>query len=215
VIDGEREGEAKNHPIASELLRIIECYHLPKRLLDNYCAARVFDFYNDPMPDIATLEAYAGETSSTLFQLAATIANNGQDARTADCAGHAGVAWTSAHILKTLPQQRARQQCYVPADMMQQAGVSIEDWQAGTQNEAATALVHALVALARQHLEKCRAAMAAIPENTRVAFLPISLISLLLDTFEKAKSRALVEPIDIAPWRKQITLWRTARRGGI
>lgn len=213
VISGERQGEAQSHPVASQLLRIIEQYHLPRQLFENYCEARVFDFYNDPMPDVTALEAYAGETSSILFQLAATIANNGMDGRTSDCAGHAGVAWTITQILRTMPRHRARQQCYVPADMMLEAGVSSEDWQAGTQNAAAKILIGDLVALARMHLDKCRVAMRKIPESSRVAFLPISLISPMLDQYEKAGARTLIEPIDIAQWRKQIILWRTARRG--
>ena len=44
-------------------------------------AARRFDLYDDPMPDLATFEGYAGETVSVLYQLAAMILNGGEPGR--------------------------------------------------------------------------------------------------------------------------------------
>jgi hypothetical protein len=58
IVSGERDGEARQNPVARELVSAIDAYALPRMALANLLDARVFDLYDDPIPDRTTLEGY-------------------------------------------------------------------------------------------------------------------------------------------------------------
>ena len=60
VLAGDRTSEGASHPIAGALVELIKKYDLQVEALDNLLEARIFDLYNDPMPDRTTLEGYLG-----------------------------------------------------------------------------------------------------------------------------------------------------------
>ena len=66
-------GAASGNPVAAALLHTIKAHGLPRTAFDNYCEARIFDLYDDPMPSRNDLEGYCGETASALIQLASLI----------------------------------------------------------------------------------------------------------------------------------------------
>src|SRR5215510_9660168 len=84
-------GEAKANPVAAALLDTIVRFRLPIEKLVGLVEARAFDLYNDPMPTLVALEAYADRTSSALIDLAARILG-GDRADVADAACDAGRA---------------------------------------------------------------------------------------------------------------------------
>ncbi len=214
LIAGTRPGEAANHPIAMALLTAINRHNLPVEVFDNYLQARVFDLYNDAMPDLTTFEGYAGETTSVLFQLIANITGgNHMAGQTATAAGHAGVAWTIVKILKKLPVHRAQQRTFIPTEIMLQSGVSSEIYQAGEVNAAMTDLVNAMTNLANEHLKKFEQALAELPSNQKSAFLPMCLIGPYIEKLKSSAANTAAQPVDIAQWRKQIYLWRASRKG--
>jgi phytoene/squalene synthetase len=62
VLTGEGQGsrgEAEANPVAAELLLAITRYDLPVETFVRLIDAHVFDVYDDPMPDMAALEAIA------------------------------------------------------------------------------------------------------------------------------------------------------------
>ncbi|WP_141049140.1 phytoene/squalene synthase family protein, partial [Brucella melitensis] len=124
LINGEARGSAEAHPVAAALIETIEKYELPRIAFDNYCEARVFDLYDDPMPSRNDLEGYCGETASALIQLAGFILDRDAAQAHAETAGHAGVAQAVAGLLRLLPIHRRRGQVYVPADMLKAIGVT-------------------------------------------------------------------------------------------
>lgn len=73
VLNGERVGEAASSPVAAALLDTIARHALPATPLLRLIEARAFDLYDDPMPNLETLEAYLDATSSTVIVLAARI----------------------------------------------------------------------------------------------------------------------------------------------
>lgn len=100
-------GQASPHPVAQELARAIEAGDLPEKALQDLIAAREFDLYDDPMPDVAALEGYLGETSSALIQLASLVLAGPEAKAGAEAAGLAGVAYGIARSLRVrnlLPQ---------------------------------------------------------------------------------------------------------------
>ena len=56
------------NPVAAALIDTIERFSLPRPPLIALIDARGFDLYDDPMPDMSTLETYCRETSSLLFR---------------------------------------------------------------------------------------------------------------------------------------------------
>jgi phytoene synthase len=78
AIEGERHGEVEANPVAAGLFAAMARYRLPAGTLLRLINARRFDLYQDPMPDMASFEGYAGEINATLFQLAAMILNDGE-----------------------------------------------------------------------------------------------------------------------------------------
>ena len=87
ALSGDGHGSVRQNPLADALLSTIETYRLPTGALLRLIAARRFDLYDDPMPDVASFEGYAGETTSVLFQLSAMILNDGVEIESGDAAG--------------------------------------------------------------------------------------------------------------------------------
>src|SRR5205807_3805222 len=66
MLEGIGHGGIEGNPVAAELQRAIVAHDLPSEPLLRLIEAHHFDFYNDPMPDSAALEAYLADTVSTL-----------------------------------------------------------------------------------------------------------------------------------------------------
>ena len=148
--------ESAGHPVAEALLDTIRKFALPTVLFENHLEARQFDLYDDPMPSLGDLEGYCGETSSSLFQLAALILGEGRDAGAADASGHAGVAYAITGLLRALPLTSARGQVYLPRDLLERHGASPEDVRARRGGAGLAAALRELCAAARGHLAKRR-----------------------------------------------------------
>jgi len=181
TIDGIYAGRTPDHPVAQALVAAIAKGGLPKHALHNLIIAREFDLFDDPMPSLADLEGYLGETSSSLIQLAALILGKGA----AEAAGLAGVAFGLAGVLRL---QKAR---YLPRDMVQDLG----------EKETITQLC----AHARQRLKEAQALQATIPRSAMPAFLPVSLTKLYLSRIERGGT------LEVTQFRRQIALWWAAR----
>jgi phytoene synthase len=181
TIDGIYVGQTADHPVAQALALAITKVDLPKHALRNLIIAREFDLYDDPMPTLADLEGYLGETSSSLIQMAGLILGKGA----AEAAGLAGVAFGLAGVL------RLRQPRYLPRDMVQGLG------------EMET--INQLCIHARKRLTEARALHGNIPPLALPAFLPASLTELYLRRIERGGS------LEVSQFRRQFTLWWAAR----
>lgn len=203
---------ASGNPIADALLTSISELELPRDAFDKYLSARIFDFYNDPMPSLADFEGYAGETASILFLFAAIALTGGSDPGAADASGHAGVALALSEALGRFAADCARQQMFLPRDRFEAGGVAMADL-FERRSEAATAQVLAgLRQVARDHLAKAQSAVARLPASVRPAYLPLALVRVDLDRLEKWASTPFEPPPPMARWRRQLAIWRAARR---
>jgi phytoene synthase len=91
-IDRPEQGENLANPVAAGLHHAIQDHGLPRPALSVMTEARIFDLYDDPMPDRAAFELYAGETASALIQLSGLILDPASAPAIAEAAGHAGIA---------------------------------------------------------------------------------------------------------------------------
>ncbi len=212
VLAGGGHGDVAANPVAAALRDVVVRYRLPPEMLGDLIDARGFDIYDDPMASVADLELYAVRTSSALIELASRILGDGKDPGTGDLAGHAGVAYAIAGLLRALPVHAARRQLYVPMELLQRYGAQAEDVFAG---EATTELRAALAELrlrARKHLDAAQAMIRTMPPAIAPALLPVALVRPTLDRMERRRYRPF-SPADLPQWRRQWILWRAARTG--
>jgi phytoene synthase len=208
VLRGGRSEEANAHPVASALLAALAQHGLSTVPLTDLVEARVFDVYDDPMPTLADLEAYAARTSSALIVLAARILGAGEDA-VAHGAHHAGIAYAIAGTLRAFPLHAARRQLYVPLELLRRHDVRAEEIFARASPPGLRAALADLRSVARRHLGVLREALPGLPPPAFPALLPVALAGPALDRLERTEPYA---PADIPPWRRPWLLWRAAQR---
>lgn len=206
-------GQATGNPVADALRAGIARHGLPMRAFEDMVEARMFDLYDDPMPDRATLEGYCGETASALIQLSALILDPAAAAGAASAAGHAGCAQAIAGLLRLLPLQRSRGQCYVPAELLAAAGTSRDAFVSPQPGEAGVRAISAMIALARDHLARFEASARDLPKSLRPAFLPVAPAAAYLGAVEKLGERALTQVATISELRRNLILLNRAMRG--
>lgn len=186
TLDGIYASETQAHPVAQALAGAIAAAGLPQAALRNLIAAREFDLYDDPMPDLVRLEGYLGETSSALIQMAAMILAGREAENAAEAAGLAGVAYGLAGLLRMGPVGLR----YLPPGM-----------------DVAAAVAHAA-----RRLDEARALRSRIPAAALPAFLPASLTGLYLSRIARSATGGLTKPVEVSRLRRQLAMWRAARR---
>jgi phytoene synthase len=209
ALDGEGHGGVRQNPIADALLQMIERYKLPTGALLRLIAARRFDLYDDPMPDLPSFEGYAGETASVLYQLSAMILNGGAEIETGDAAGHLGVAQALIGHLRAFGLNSSRSRIFLPWSVFSANGVREGELFAGQLSEGLLAAHSQLIEIAHEHLQKAAVAVAALPKPLRPAFAPIALQRPYLKQVERQSDTPLAPPADVADWRKiaSFMLW--------
>ena len=161
--------------------------------------------YDDPAPDMGFLEAYCGETCSSLFRLAGLILGAVPDA---DAAGHAGCAYAMTGLLRALPWHVVNRQCYLPLDLLARHGLTAQNLFARETGPAMRAALAEMRAVARDHLAKAGKAVAALPGASREPFRLLALPPLYLGEMEKPDRDPFRPLPEVAPWRRQWALWR-------
>uniref|UniRef100_UPI0005B7AB2D phytoene/squalene synthase family protein n=1 Tax=Salinarimonas rosea TaxID=552063 RepID=UPI0005B7AB2D len=114
ALEGTRAEEARANPVFVALEDTIARHRLPRAPLVALVEARVHDLYEDPIATVNDLEGYAGETSSVLMRLASLVLAGGADPGHADAAGHGGVAYAIAGLMRSFPWHVRSGRLYVP-----------------------------------------------------------------------------------------------------
>jgi len=211
ALSGARDTEAAAHPVALALIDTRAKFGLPARAFDNLLQARIFDLYDDPMPTLHDLEAYCGETSSALFQLAALILAEGQDVGAAEASGYAGVAFGLTRILRMFPEAGARGQIYAPRELLERHAVTAEDVAARRDSPGLRAALCELADEARRRLSEAEARLGHLPKSISPAFVPLGAVRLDLDRLRRRRGSPFAPFAAPPPWRRQWALWRWAR----
>lgn len=206
-------GDGGGHPVGQGLIDTIAAFSLPFAAFDKLVDARRFDLYDDPMPSLNDLEGYAGDTSSSLFQLAAIILAGGRDPGTAEIAGLGGVAYALTGLMHALPIHASRGQIYLPADLILAHAVDPGDILAGRASPELHAALAELRSVALARLESARKLAVDLDSSLLPALLPLALVEPQLRAMERGK----FEPFDMragpSQLRRQWLLWRAAQRG--
>ncbi|WP_294534684.1 phytoene/squalene synthase family protein [uncultured Rhodoblastus sp.] len=205
---GEARGDPRAHPVADALLATIAAKNLPRQPLCDLLEARRFDLYDDPAPDLHFLEAYCGETCSSLFLLAGLILGGTGGRDSAEAAGRAGCAYAFTGLLRAFPWHVANRQCYVPRDVLARHGLEPQNLFGREDSPALRAALAEMRALARDHLASARKVVAYLPEAERLAYRALSLPELYLCEMERKDYEPFKTLVEVAQWRRQWALWR-------
>jgi phytoene synthase len=209
MLAGSGHGGVEGNPVAAELLRAIETYELTVEPLSRLIEAHLFDLYNDPMPDMPALEAYVDATASTLFSLGARMAGEASDI-TAHLARHAGLAQGFARLITALSDDAARRQLFVPLQLLQSHGSSMEEAFVQTATPQLRAALDQLMNEARAHLAAAFDLLADVPPATRPIFLPLALVRFDLERMSRAETDLFIPPAR-SRLRTLWILWRASR----
>ena len=209
MLAGTGDGGAEGNPVASELKLAIRNSHLPVERLSRLIDEHQFDLYNDPMPTLAALEGYINDTSSALFSLGAAIAG-WQSPEIEHLARHAGLAQGMAQVISALPLDASRRQLFVPLQLLESHGSSIEEVFSGKETPTLRAALDHLIREARGHLDTALVLLKNLPLEARPVFLPLTLVARDLERMARADSDPFV-PRAASRFSTLWTLWRASR----
>ena len=212
MLAGAGHGGVEGNPVAAELLLAIRNHRLPVGRLSRLIDEHQFDLYNDPMPTMAALDGYLGDTSSALFSLGADIAGL-QSPEIEHLARHAGLAQGIAQVIAALPLDASRRQLFVPLQLLEQHGSGMEEVFAGRQTPTLRAALDRLIGEARAHLKTALALLENAPPEVRPVFLQLSLVARDLERMARADTDPFV-PHLTSRLRTLWTLWRASRSRG-
>lgn len=173
VLSGEREGEARGHPLAVALMDTIRRHGLPPAIFDRFIEAKTFGLYHDLFPDTLSFEAWCGETEGSLLQLSTLCLDPDSARQTADASGHGGIVLAVSQALAEIPRLRARGQCAIPAEILSACGLSRDAFLAGGDPAASANAVLAFAELGLKHFRLFTDAARKLPKSLRPVFLPV------------------------------------------
>jgi 15-cis-phytoene synthase len=209
MLAGAGHGGVEGNPVAAELKLAIGTWHLPVERLSRLIDEHQFDLYNDPMPTMAALEGYINETSSALFSLGAAIAGWQSD-EIEHLARHAGLAQGMTQVMAALPLDASRRQLFVPQQLLESHGSSMEEVFAGRQTPNLRAALDQLIGEARSHLKTALALLENAPPELRPIFLPLALVARDLKGMSRADNDPFA-PHVASRLRTLWTLWRASK----
>jgi phytoene synthase len=208
ALAGSGHGDVRANPVAAALLDTVARCGLPVGELVALIDAHGADLYDEPMPTLDALEAYARNTAGRLFELAARILDGSSAALPA---ASCGIAYGLAGILKAFPHHAARGRLFLPSDMLARYGVTRDDILAGRPSAGLSAVLAELRARTRQHLAEAERHRNSVTPSVMPAFLPLALVRPLLAQMDSNPDP--FAPVELPRWRRQWLLWRAARRG--
>src|SRR5229473_5606955 len=209
MLAGAGHGGIEGNPVAAELRLAMQNWHLPVERLSRLIDEHQFDLYNDPMPTMAALEGYINDTSSALFSLGAGIAGPQSD-EVEHLARHAGLAQGMTRVLAALPLDASRRQLFVPLQLLESHGSSMEEVFAGKWTPKLRAALDQLIGEARGHLKTAFALLESVPAEVRPVFLPLALVGRDLERMSRADNDPFV-PLVRSRFRTLWILWRASR----
>ncbi|OQW57029.1 MAG: hypothetical protein A4S14_08800 [Proteobacteria bacterium SG_bin9] len=207
ALAGKEHGEVGGNPIAAELLHAVEAYGLPRDVLDSLIEARRFDLYDDPIPSLQHLEAYATRTDGTMLALSARVLG-GDAARAEAPAREAGIALGIMRAINLLPLHASRRQLYLPADLIAQFQVQIEDVLVGQPTPALRELIGHLHGVVQARYDAATAQLPSLPPGVRPAFRQLALLRRQL---EAGVPQDPFRPPERSRLRTLWTMWRAKR----
>lgn len=202
-------GRAMPHAVVEALGQAIATHGLTQTHFERLIDAREADLETEPPADLATLEAYARDTSSRLLLLALEVLRpgGGPDDAAEQAAESVGQAWALTGLLRAVPFHARRRKSFLPADMARDAGLDLETVFALRTSVPLQRLIGEIAARAESHLASARRLRRQVPAAARPALWFGSLASGHLRVLRAAN----YDPFDPRVQRPPAgTAWRLA-----
>jgi 15-cis-phytoene synthase len=210
VLSGEREGEARGHPLAEALLGVIRTHNLPMAPFDRLLEAKAFGLYHDAFPDTVSFEAWCGETDGALLQMATLILDPLSAKVASDASGHGGITLAVSNILSDLPRTRSRGQCWIPGDILAACGMTRESFVAGNDSAAMTNAVQAFSELGQKHFHSFKLAAQRLPKTLRPVYLPVFAARHVLNSAAARPGEVATKGVSVSALRTFLSIARAA-----
>ena len=210
VLEGQRDGEAAAHPVASALMEGLKRHGIKPERLAGIVDAHSFDLYDDPMGTLDVLDNYGIMTQSALLDVAIEILGGGSGPGAMMLVRGAGIATTVTGILVNLARHVSRRQMFVPLEVLDRHGVNIDEVYAGKSSDALKAALAEMRRHARRQMIAARGEAGQVSATILPALLPLALIGPTL----KPMDRRGYEPFDVEPMsglKRQWLIWRASR----
>ena len=206
-------GSANIGPLGSAVKQVQRQYHLSTDVLLQTIDARAFDLYNDPMPDLATYEAYAGETLALPLMQAAQILNRGENPQElADLCGHAAMAISLSRHLLTWPIAAQSRKLFLPGNAFAKYGADVENIFHHQRGEEVRSAIIDLCTLAEEHQTKAKTLYAALKGKGQAHLAPTFLALAPITLTLKMRSKAPFKDLRLPNWRAYWHIWRMAAK---
>ncbi|MEO1159225.1 MAG: squalene/phytoene synthase family protein, partial [Pseudomonadota bacterium] len=183
----------------------------PRHSFQAMLDARRFDLFDDPVPDLNTLEGYLGETSSAVLQMSALIMAGDDGLECAEVSGLAGVAMGLTGLMRSLPIHRARGQCMIPADMLAKHDLTQAHVLSGRGGAGLELVLLQLCRHANKRLEEAREKWHLVPDAAVKAYLPVALVPSYLKKLERARASLTSKVVTSPQWMRQLRLLNAVR----
>lgn len=208
AIEGKREDEARANPVSAALLSVMRAHALAPGPLLNLLEARGAGLYAEAFATRDDLRRHAEQTEGCILLAAAQILAEQELA--SEVVNDAALVLTLVDVLRRLGHDAARGRVYLPDDLLARHGVARNDVLARQDMPALRAAVAELRDEAERALARALDAIPRIPAAARAAFLPLALVPLTLHALKASENP--FAPVDVPQWRRQVALWRAARR---
>jgi phytoene synthase len=200
------------HPVTQALAGHIKTFRLQATHFLEIIAGMQKDLEHIQYANFQQLRVYCYRAASVVGLLAIEIFGY-SDPATAKYAADLGIAFQLTNILRDVREDLQRGRCYLPADEMQQFGVSLETLTAYQTTPVVRKLFEHQAARARGYY---RSAFEQLPDsdryNQRSGIIMATIYETILDEIEADGFRVLEQRISLTPLRKFWIAWRTARR---
>lgn len=175
AIEGIERGEVRGHEAAVALAETRSDAPLPARELIALIDARERDLDDEPLADMASLEAYAEATSSAVMSIAGGMLAGSRVEAARAAIRPAGIAYALTGLLRALPGHASQGRLYLPLDLLRRHDLDPHRIFAGEMSDGLRAAVVEVAARARERLDEARRQRSVIDRTLLPALLPAAL----------------------------------------
>ena len=154
---------APEHPVGLALLPVIARFDLAREHFLEIIDGMEMDLHHQGFENFSQLSLYCYRVASVVGLMAAEIFGY-EDRQTLKYAHDLGMAFQLTNILRDVGEDARRGRCYLPADEMAEAGVTLEQLQQGQWHEGMTKLFTQQAERAQCYYEQ---AFVRLPEQDR------------------------------------------------
>jgi 15-cis-phytoene synthase len=162
-------------PTEVGLAWVLDRFDVPKEAFEELYAGLATDLEPADIADLGELMLYCRRVAGVVGWLVAPVAGYRGGRETLDCAMSLGLAMQLTNVLRDVGEDLRMGRCYLPADLRDKHGVSIEDLRAGRITPQYVALLEELAGMTHQLY---REGWRGIPRLHGVASLGVAVAAL-------------------------------------